>query len=269
MSIPSDQFESVNKAFTKQSGHFDVEDLNNLILQNWRKQIYEHVSHFLKPNSNILELNAGTGIDAVQFVKEGHRVHATDLSDGMIEQLKRKSTDPLLSGRLTYQQLSFDQLDLVEHRHFDYIFSNFGGLNCIDDLGKVTVHFKSLLNAGGCITLVIMPPVCPWEIISALKGNARAFRRFNRNGTRSHLEGEYFRTYYHSLSKIKNSLGRNFHFLKAEGLGIISPPPSSIDFLATHQTFYKLLVNLNSRIRNLFPFYRWGDHIIVSFQLKT
>ena len=32
---------------------------------------------------SILELNAGTGTDAVWFAERGYRVHATDIAEGM------------------------------------------------------------------------------------------------------------------------------------------------------------------------------------------
>src|SRR5690606_26147913 len=101
---------------------------------------------FLKPGSRILEINAGTGIDALYFASKGHHVHATDLSDGMIAQIKRKAAFPEAQGRFTYQQLSFEALDQTTETGFDYVFSNFGGLNCTDDLRKVTRHLPPLLK---------------------------------------------------------------------------------------------------------------------------
>src|SRR5450432_2015911 len=80
----------VNEAFSKQSLHYDADDLQNSLLQTMRLQVYSHVSIFINKPSRILELNSGTGIDALHFVQQGHSVHATDLSDGMIEQIKKK-----------------------------------------------------------------------------------------------------------------------------------------------------------------------------------
>ena len=264
--LPSDQYEAVNRAFTKQAPHFDADDLGNPILQKWRRQIYEHVERFLKPNSTILELNAGTGIDAMHFAQQGHRVHATDLSDGMIEQIKIKASDISLASKLTYQQLSFENLEQVKEKKFDYIFSNFGGLNCINDLNRVTKHFPALVKPGGYVTLVIMPPVCLWEILSVLKGNRNAFRRFKKKGLQSHLEGEYFHTYYHSISDIKHALGESFSFLRSEGLGILSPPPSKSNFPVKHSPLNRMLSQLDATVRTTYPFNRWADHLIVTFK---
>src|SRR6185369_6942529 len=107
------QGQSVDAAFSKQSLHYDQEDLSNPVLQVWRQRVYAHVDRFIKPNSKILELNAGTGIDALRFAKLGHTVHATDISSGMIEQLKEKNSIHSLSDKITVQQISYEALDQV------------------------------------------------------------------------------------------------------------------------------------------------------------
>jgi ubiquinone/menaquinone biosynthesis C-methylase UbiE len=256
----------VNEAFSKQSLHFDEDDIQNPLLQEMRSQVYNHVSKFITKPSRILELNSGTGIDALHFVQQGHSVHATDLSNGMIEQIKGKIAHFHLHDRLAVQQLSYDQLDQLKDQKFDLIFSNFGGLNCIDDLSRVTKNLPSILNPGGFVTWVIMPPVCFWEILSVFKGNRNAFRRFNRNGVVAHLEGKHFQIWYHSLSSIKKAFGSNFKLVGVEGLAALSPPPHVTHFPIKHPMLYKVLQRADRVVRNYFPFNRWADHIIVSFQ---
>lgn len=231
-----------------------------------REQVYDHVKKYLKPESSILELNAGTGIDASYFVLSGHRVHATDLSSGMIDQIKRKMQLPAMQGRLTCQQVSYDQLDQVSGT-FDHVFSNFGGLNCIQDLSRVTKHLRALIKPGAFVTFVIMPPVSLWELSWILKGNPRqAFRRLHSNGVKAHLEGEYFETYYHSLNKIRNAFSHDFRLQRSEGLCSLSPPPSPGDFALKHPKLYKTLRQLDSSVRFVPPFNRWADHLIVTFK---
>lgn len=260
---------AVNRAFSKQSLNYDAADLENRILQDMRKQVYSHVSKFLKEDNRILELNAGTGIDALHFAQLRHYVHATDLSDGMIDQIEKKITQHL-NNRLTCQQLSYDQLTALSGQRFDYVFSNFGGLNCIDDLTKVTKNLSGILNSKAFVTCVIMPPVCPWELLWIFKGEIKhAFRRFHKKGVMAHLEGEYFLTYYHSLTQIKEAFGEEFKFIKAEGVCALSPPPASIDFSMKHPYFHQFLKTVDAAMRFSFPFNRWADHIIVTFQYQA
>ncbi|MGC4022303.1 MAG: class I SAM-dependent methyltransferase [Cyclobacteriaceae bacterium] len=263
-----DQWQHVNVAFTKQSDHFDAEDLANPILQRWRKKIYNHTDLFLKPNSRMLELNAGTGIDALRFAQCGHSVHATDLSDGMIKKIKEKIDKNSLNKNISVQQVSFEKLNTVNGK-FDFVFSNFGGLNCTNDLEKVVVHLPQLLNEGAFVTWVIMPKVSPWEWSWVLKGKLKeAFRRFNSKGVKANLEGEIFTTYYYSLGEIKKSFGPKFKLIRCEGLGVISPPPSAINFVKKSPRLTNFLNHMDEGIRKRFPFNRWGDHLIVTFQLK-
>jgi len=266
MEVLHSDFEIVNRAFSKQSEHYDIDDLKNPILTKWRNQVYAHIKKFLKPTSTILELNSGTGIDAIHFAKQGHFIHATDVAEGMISQLRKKIAKRALLN-IFCTQLSFEKLDQLSIEPVDYIFSNFGGLNCTDDLTKVTQHFSSLLKPGGYVTLVIMPPVCLWEWLWIFKGHGKkAFRRFNKNGITAHLEGEYFTTYYYGMHDVKKALGKNFTLISAEGLGALSPPPSKEGFVYQYPRVYKILRRIDKRVRKSFPFNRWADHIIVTFQ---
>ena len=259
----------INRAFSKQSVHYDEDDQSNVILQQMRQQVYDHVAEFIKPKSNILELNAGTGIDALHFVSEGHTVHAIDIAEGMITQIKRKIEHHNLQSSLSCEQLSYAELNRISKNNFDYVFSNFGGLNCIEELSVVTQQLKPLLKKGAFVTWVIMPSFSTWEFLSVLRVSpSTAFRRLNKNGTTAHLEGEYFQTYYHSLSKIKAAFGSSFDFIKSEGLGALTPPPHRGDFPKKHPTIYKNLKTLDGIARKHFPFNRWADHIIVTFRFN-
>ncbi|HEY8511505.1 MAG TPA: class I SAM-dependent methyltransferase [Cyclobacteriaceae bacterium] len=261
--------EALERAFSKQSVVYDRDDARNIILRDLRKQVYEHVEQFISPGSRILELNAGTGIDAIYFARAGHTVLATDASRGMIDQIKRKIAIDNPGQRLTCRRLSYENLDLIEGTRFNYVFSNFGGLNCTPDLSRITRHLPVLLDAGAHLTWVIMPPVCPWEILGAFKGNgSKAFRRLTKGGALSHLEGEYFTTYYHSLNAVRSALGPTFKLVAHEGLAAISPPPHHSNFAGRHPRVYSFLRKADKLVRNHFPFNRWADHIIVTFRYE-
>src|SRR5579872_5892476 len=120
MPLANDCTRTVDQAFSKQASHFDEDDISNPILQQWRQQVYAHVDQFIKPNSRILELNAGTGIDAVHFARSGHRVHATDLSTGMIATLNKKVAQLSLHDEISVQQISFQNLAEVNGK-FDFV----------------------------------------------------------------------------------------------------------------------------------------------------
>lgn len=260
-------FKAVNRAFSNQSAGYDTYDVSNAILQWMRDRVRKHVLQNLKPGNRLLELNAGTGLDALFFVGNGCTVHATDLSDGMINQIKQKVDKYGLADKLSVSQCSYTNLHSFPDEGFDYIFSNFGGLNCIPDLSIVIKSFQRLLRPGGFVTFVIMPPVCPWEIATVLKGNFKsAFRRFNKAGAMAHLEGEYFTTYYFTPTNVLQKFGKDFKKINLEGLASISPPPHADTFSVRFPRLYKTLTTLDEKVCHLSPFNRWADHFILTVQ---
>ncbi len=267
--MPIVDFQNVSAAFSRQSSSFDDIEENNEILQWMRMQIHAHCSRHFNPGDHILELNCGTGIDAVFFAEQGMKVHATDLSDGMLGELKKKIEENNFQDKISVQQCSFTELQKIEKNNFDHIFSDFGGLNCVKEIDKVIASFKPLLKPGGTATLVIMPPVCPWETLLALKGNFKtAFRRFNKNGAESHLEGERFLSYYFTSSTIISDFGKEYEVMELQGLGSFVPPSYLDSFPRKQPGLFKRLKFLDEKLCHTFPFNRWADHFILTMRLK-
>ena len=265
MNLTADQFNEINQAFTRQSNSYDDYDKSNPTLVWMRKQVMKHALKFVRKDDKILELNSGTGIDAEFFANRGYKVHCTDLSDGMIEQMKKKFSSGDLSDKISIQQCSFTELNKIEDIKFDFIFSNFGGLNCVDDLSKVTRYFPQLLNQKGRVCLVILPPICPWEIIQLIRGKfSLAFRRFHKDGVLANVEGIKFKTYYFSAKDVLNALGSEFKLLKAESLALFTPIPQMDKLPKIFPKLAKLLNKTDELISGIFPFNRIGDHIIVT-----
>jgi len=261
----SDQFALVAEAFTRQSSNYDQYEEGNHILKWMRQQVRNHALEFLKPGDKILELNSGTGIDAEFFAEKGFTIHCTDLTSGMINQMQNKFSNKNLSDKITLQQCSYTELDKIGDRKFDMIFSNFGGLNCIPDLNEVTKFFPSLLNNKGKVCLVIMPPLCPWELIQSLRGKFKfAVRRLNKNGTLANIEGIIFTTFYFTPGEVMKALGKNFKLQKLEGLAVFTPNPQMTNFSNKFPRLIKALNKLDEKFAGLFPLNRIGDHFILT-----
>jgi len=273
MSISSNKIseQKAAEAFTRQSSIFDEIYSANTIIQYKRDRVRTHVENFLKPNSNILELNAGTGEDAIYFAQKGHHVHATDISEGMQTELKKKRDIAGLHSSISTEICSFTELyNLKNKGPYDFIFSNFAGLNCTNELDKVLLSFNSLLKSGGSITLVVMPNFCLWETLLACKGNFKtAFRRFNsKNGVRAHVEGVYFTCWYYKPSYIENILKNDFELISVEGLCSIVPPSYIENFTKKYPRLFKWLCNKEEKYKKKFPWKSIGDYFIISLRKK-
>src|SRR4051812_13398825 len=98
-------------AFNAQSVYFDELYKANTIIEYKRRRVREHMLPLLEKDSNILELNAGTGDDAIFFARHNFTIHATDVSSGMLEQLERKVIQKYLQKKVTSELCSFTSLD--------------------------------------------------------------------------------------------------------------------------------------------------------------
>jgi ubiquinone/menaquinone biosynthesis C-methylase UbiE len=261
------------KAFSKQALIFDAYDAGNTIIHYKRQRVREHVLRYLPPQSSILELNAGTGTDAVFFAGQGHYVHATDIADGMQQKLKEKVQQLGLTNKVTAELCSFTALSTLRHKGpYDLIFSNFAGLNCTRDLQKVLDSFGPLLKPGGQVTLVILPPFSLWETLLLFRGNAKmAFRRlFSRQkGAPAHVEGVHFRCWYHSPALVRRTMKKNaFQLLGLEGLCTIVPPSYMDKFTTRFPNTYRILCAWEDRWKDRWPWRTIGDYYIISFRKK-
>jgi len=255
------------RAFSAQASHFDSDDESSAILQWMRAQVHRHEEEFLAPGDSILELNSGTGIDAVRFARMGCTVLATDAAEGMIEQLREKIRRLKFEERISALRCGFTELAELPDRKFDHVFSNFGGLNCIPDLRRVTKDLPRLLKPGATVTFVFMPPVCPWEIVQVLRGKfGFAFRRFSKHGTEAQVDGVRFRAYYFSPRKAVHSFDGRFIPVRLRGLASVTPPPGSRNFPDRHPRLYRMLTRLEERCAGMYPFNRYADHIILTMK---
>ena len=259
------------RAFDKQSAVFDeIYSANKIILYK-RNRVREHVTRYIKRGSKVLELNAGSGEDAIYFARLGHLVHATDISEGMQKILSQKIKSNNLESNITTEVCSFTKLEGLHNKGpFDVIFSNLAGLNCTNRLEKVLHSFSSLLKPGGIVTLVILPKFCLWETMLLFKGKFKtAFRRFfSAKGRMAHIEGEYFVCWYYNPSVIKECLRSEFEVLQIEGLCTLVPPSYIEDFGEKHSKLFDLLKRLENKWKTKWPWRSIGDYYIISLRKK-
>ena len=267
--IPGLNEQLAAEAFSRQSGIFDSLYAKDAIIQYKRKRVRAYVERFLSPGSKILELNAGTGEDAIYFAGHGHHVHATDISAGMQERLKEKVTQAGVN--VTNEICSFTELQHLKQRGpYDLIFSNFAGLNCTGRLDDVLKELPALLQPGGMITLVILPKFCLWETMLLFKGKFKTATRrfFSKNGVRSHVEGAYFKCWYYNPSYVVSRLKHSFELVNLEGLCTIVPPSYMHNFAQKHPTLFKFLTSKEDKLKAGWPWKFVGDYYIITMKKR-
>jgi len=264
--------QKASEAFSRQSKVFDERYGKDGIIQYKRQRVRQHILQNLKPDNLLLELNCGSGEDALFFASHGFRVHATDISEGMLEVLKEKVDSSNCEDRISIEKCSFTQLESLKNRGpFDYIYSNFGGLNCTGELEKVLSSFEALLKPEGKLTLVIISKFCLWETLLLFRGKFKtAFRRFfSGKGREAKVEGQHFKCWYYSPAFVKEQLNERFELLKLEGLCTIVPPSYLENFTAKHPQLFRFLAEKENRLKTKWPWNGIGDYFIISFRKKA
>lgn len=262
-----DDFNPVAEAFSRKARLYDEFGRDHPNLDYIRDKVYRHLLDYHPPGRRLLEINAGTGADAVYLAKQGYYVHATDIAPGMVETIRRKVEAQGLHEWITVQQCSFTDLEKITGGPYDGIFSNLGGLNCTRDLGDITRKLPVVLKPGAYITWVIMPRICLWELSAALRGDLRtAIRRFRPGGTIANVEGVLFPAYYYFPGDVRRAFGKDFKPIRLQGLSVFTPPVDHKGFATKWPRIYGWLRELEHHLADRPPFNRLGDFYILTMR---
>lgn len=216
----------------------------------------------------VLELNCGTGEDAVWLAKQGYRILATDISLEMIAIAENKARRAGVGKRIRTQTCSFAEVGKLEGP-FDLVFSNFGGLNCVppEELKKLSLDLQKLVAPGGLFVAVAMSRFCWWETLYfLLKIKPReAFRRWSRKPVQARLdEKTTVPTWYYSPVEIRRHFS-DFQAKRILPVGFWLPPSYLNPFFEKRP---RLLALLNFLEKNGAP--TWlapaADHFLICFE---
>ena len=260
--------QDVAAAFDAVASTYDADFGANPIALRLRARIYGLIQELIPRGGNILDINCGTGTDAWFLSSLGYRVHGIDVSHGMIEIARRKAAG---SSGISFRVCSFEQLYDAIGQKFDLVLSNFGGMNCTADLGKVATQVAAATMPGGYFVAVVMPPFSLWETLSGLLRNRSdvAFRRLNGTASAVGFRPFRFEVTYYSPRSFSSSFLSKFALERIIGLNIASPPPSAHFFARKHPVLTSILERID-RVIGSIPLVRsLGDHFIVILRRST
>ncbi len=257
----------VARAFDNQSCLYDELYDSNYLVNYSRNIIRAELLRQLTPGDEVLELNAGTGTDAIFLGSRGFRVQATDISERMVSVMKQKVIQHRLTDFVNTRQCSFWDIEELDQKKYDLVYSNFGGLNCTDHLDKLLLKIVKKVKPGGKAVLVLMPVLCPWERAMLLFGNTKiAFRRRRGKSTRAHIEGEYFDVWYHNASDVVKAIKGKATLIRQQSLSLFVPPSAYRTFDKKYPRLLSWLERLDAACTLRWPFRNWGDYLILTLE---
>lgn len=188
-----------------------------------RRRVWGLLNKYTKEPLRILEINCGTGEDAIMLADNGHHVTATDLSEEMIRVASRKS----IPANLHFSVCGFDRLlSQYAGETYQLIFSDFAGLNCVDasTLKKLDSDFYQLLEPGGKLVMVMLGKKCWTErIFFTLKGDPLKARRRMQESMAKLNDHTTQQTYCYTTKEIE-ALFSSFKLVEQKPVGIFIPP---------------------------------------------
>ena len=238
-----------------------------LIGQTRRRAVWRRLERIFQPGQRILELNCGTGIDAVHLAGRGLRVLACDISPGMIHRARRLASGTSAGDRIDFRVLATEKISLLANDGpFDGAFSNFSGLNCVENLSAVVEDLALLLKPGAPVLVCMMGRFVPWEITWFLAhGNSkRAIHRLGRG--RSGVEQDGLTICRPSVKEIVSLFAPRFRLRRWRGIGIAVPPSYTELSARRFPGTITLLAALDARIGGLPPFRNMADQVVLEFE---
>jgi ubiquinone/menaquinone biosynthesis C-methylase UbiE len=254
--------------FDQMATEYDDVFTNSAIGRAQRDAVWSVLPQIFQSGDHILELNCGTGEDALFLARTGVSVTACDASEQMIKvassRLRREAPD----ASIEFNLLPTERLrDLQSKTMFDGAFSNFSGLNCVADLGQTAEDLSKLLSPGASLLICLSTRFCISEMLwFALHGNFRkAFRRCSGHATAK--AGEFtVDVYYPTVRKLQALFSPSFVLRSLAGVGVTVPPSYVEAWIRNHPKLLDMLRKIDKAISNHPGFRVLGDHVLLHFE---
>ena len=268
-------------AFDAVAAEYDRDFTATPLARALREQVWARLAMHFKAGDRALELNCGTGEDAIWLAQRGVRITATDVSTAMLNATERKARDGDVSDLIetSVLDLASPPGPLSRNRtahferggeavRFDGVFSNFGGLNCVHDSRPLATFLADTIKPQGQLILAPMNRWCGWEIAwHVLHAQFRtAFRRLGRDGVEANIGCDTVHVWYPSIRILRQTFAPQFRLKRVIGLGVWLPPSYLEPVIAKRPKLFRWLQRFDQLTRDRWPLSHWADHVILEFE---
>ena len=221
----------------------------------------------------LLEIGFGTGTETLELLRDGHEITATDISTRMIDQLRRKVKEEGLSEQLSLHRARAGRISEVlsdgERGVFDGIYSNFGALNCEENLGDISPQIWTLLTDKGPFVSGVYNRYCMSEILLYMLTfqPGKVHDRMRRHSMEGHSRF-CVDIFSYGPSEFFSFFRKYFLLRSVEGVPVIIPPSNLVDYVEKFSSHFTVLKKLDRTLGALWPFKYLGDHFLMVMQKK-
>ena len=256
------------RAFDSIADEYDLVFTNSVIGRAQRAVVWERAAALFPAGSRILELNCGTGEDAVFLASKGISVTACDASIRMIDQASSRRLAEGSQGSVEFRLLPSERLhELPPAESFDGAFSNFSGLNCVPELDQIARELSERLCSAAPVLLCLSTRFCAWEMLHYLAhGDVRRALRRCSGFNRAKLGPEVVPVYYPTLRSISKSFQPYFRLNSVVGVGICVPPSYMEEWVARYPGLFRVCKSIDSLIHEWRGIRVLGDHMLLHLE---
>lgn len=262
-SPPSTSLHAAGLAFDTIAEQYDDLFTRSLIGRAQRDAVWHVLRQTFKRGECILELNCGTGEDALFLSRMGASVHACDASERMIAVATRRLGSEARCAEVQLEVRPTEQFgDLAGP--FDGALSNFSGLNCVADLAATSRELARLLKPGARLVLCISTRFCLWEALWFIAHGEpeRAIRRWKGSALAT-LGDSTLRVHYPTVRYIRRLFSPAFLVRKYQAIGL-TVPPSYVEYLVRKCPRFLRALEAIDRAVASWPLCRsLGDHMLL------
>jgi len=250
--------------FDRMAADYDRSFTASAIGERLRAAVWRRLEAAFQPGERVLELNCGTGEDAVHLARRGVHVLATDSSPRMLEMTRAKVARAGLAGMIEVAPLAIEELPAAALGSFDGVLSNFGGLNCTGDLPGLAQGLAARLRPGAKALLCVMGPVVPWEWGWYLaRGRPReALRRLRRGGA----EWRGLTIRYPAIGALRRAFAPHFTQRRVAAVGALLPPTYAEAWAARRPRLLAALDRCERRVETVPPLPWLADHYLIELE---
>lgn len=276
-------------AFDEIAAIYDEVFTHSLIGHAQRESVWKEIDHIWKVGDHVLELNCGTGEDALHLSGKGISVTGCDASQAMIEvatEKKRRARNASVRF-FVFPNEHIGKLSL--HRPFDGVFSNFSGLNCVADLADVARQLATLVRPGAELALVFSTRFSLWEffwyafrgalskatrrwsghVTSSVASTSSASRQRSRRLALVPPPEKTVGVWYPRVPQIRRAFAPHFQFAGVSGIGVAIPPSYVESWAQEHPRTFSALASIDKWINHLPCLRVAGDHMLLRFRRSS
>lgn len=234
-----------------------------------RAVLWRHYAAVFHPGQLVLDASCGTGIDAIFLAGRGVRVVATDVSRGMLRELRVKTRAAGVSGSVL--PCLEDSATLASFRAgaFDGLVSGYAGLSTVADLGRFAAAAARVLRPGGRMVVHLLARFSAWEWLDLVRRGkwAEAARLSQVKERALPVGGRPLRHYLHlPREAYRGCFAPHFALRRTYSLGGLHPPAGQRHL---PPVVVRGLARLEAALRAHRPVLDWGRSFVLDLEKRA